>query len=142
MSSAKLISNFRVHGVPITHEIERYREWPVLCAGEEDVIAAASMEETVRREFEELFREHFQLVYCAAYSVTGSSQDAEDVIQTVFLKLRQQPLLLRIRDNPKPYLYRAAVNASLNIIRSRKRQELTGDVDRFDAVGEILPSLP
>ena len=54
------------------------------------MIAAAPMEETFRREFEEVFREHFQFVYCTAYSVTGASQDADDVIQTVFLKLLRQ----------------------------------------------------
>lgn len=42
---------------------------PVLCAGGVDVIAATPMEETVKREFEELFREHFQFVYCTAYTV-------------------------------------------------------------------------
>jgi hypothetical protein len=41
----------------------------VLCAGGVDVIAATPMEETVKREFEELFREHFQFVYCTAYTV-------------------------------------------------------------------------
>ena len=114
----------------------------MLCAGGVDVIAAAPMEETVKREFEELFREHFQFVYCTAYTVTGSSQDAEDVIQTVFMKLLQQHFLLRARDNPKPYLYRAAINASLNIIRSRKRLDLTSDFDRFDTLRGDGPFAP
>ena len=38
-------------------------------------------------ELEQLFRDHYQLVYRTAYSVTGTHQDAEDVLQTIFLRL-------------------------------------------------------
>ena len=36
---------------------------------------------------ESLFRQHSRRVLSAAYRVTGSRQDAEDVLQTVFLRL-------------------------------------------------------
>ena len=45
---------------------------------------------TVRQlpeEFESIFREHSEFVYRTAYRVTGSAEDAEDVMQTVFLKM-------------------------------------------------------
>ena len=38
-------------------------------------------------EFESIFHEHSEFVYRTAYRVTGSAEDAEDVMQTVFLKL-------------------------------------------------------
>jgi RNA polymerase sigma-70 factor (ECF subfamily) len=82
-----------------------------------------------KQELDHIFREHYELVYRTAYGVTGSQQDAEDVLQTIFLRLlRQFPAGLR--ENPKAYLYRAAVNLSLNTIRSRQRHVLTKDVGR------------
>jgi RNA polymerase sigma-70 factor (ECF subfamily) len=90
--------------------------------------------ESVAPEFEQIFREHCQLVYRTAYTVTGSHQDAEDVLQNIFVKLleRQHPPDLNI--NPRGYLYRAAVNMSLRAIRTRKRQRLTYGVEHLEAV--------
>src|SRR5215467_944215 len=84
---------------------------------------------TLAQDFEDIFREHYQLVYRTAYSVTGSRHDAEDILQTIFLRLLQRELPPDLKRSPKAYLYRAAVNLSLNTIRSRKRQNLTGDVE-------------
>jgi len=38
--------------------------------------------EPLTEELDEIFREHYPLVYRTAYSVTGTSQDAEDIVQT------------------------------------------------------------
>lgn len=51
-------------------------------------------------EFDQLFREHYQLVYRTAFRVTRSEEDAEDVLQTVFLRLVRRefpPELKKIR---------------------------------------------
>jgi RNA polymerase sigma-70 factor (ECF subfamily) len=74
-------------------------------------------------ELDRIFREHHQLVFRTAYGVTGSREDAQDVLQTLFLRLLRKELPPDFRKNPKAYLYRAAVNTSLNIIRERKRRE-------------------
>jgi RNA polymerase sigma-70 factor, ECF subfamily len=100
------------------------------------VIATAPTGEGVNREFEELFNEHFQFVYCTAFTVTGKRQDAEDVLQTIFLRLIRRETPPALTQNPKGYLYRAAVNESLNVIRARKRQEFTDNLDSL----ETLPS--
>jgi len=89
--------------------------------------------EALTQDFEEIFREHYQLVYRTAYSVTGSRQDAEDVLQTIFLRLLQREVPPDFRKSPKAYLYRAAVNLSLNTVRSRKRQNVAGDVECLEA---------
>ena len=82
-------------------------------------------------ELEELFREHHQLVYRTAYSVTGSRHDAEDVLQTIFLRLLRRGLPPAFDDNPRGYLYRAAVNLSLNVMRTRKRHQPVDGVERL-----------
>jgi RNA polymerase sigma-70 factor (ECF subfamily) len=96
-------------------------------------IATITSGEALNQEFAELFREHFEFVYCTAYTVTGSRQDAEDVLQTIFLRLLRRDVSPTLKHSPKAYLYRAAVNESLNVIRSRKRLELTEDFDSLEA---------
>ena len=71
-------------------------------------------------DFERLFQEHHSLVYRAAYRITGTAEDAEDVLQTLFLRLLRRDHALDIDANPKGYLHRAAVNIALDIVRLRR----------------------
>jgi RNA polymerase sigma-70 factor (ECF subfamily) len=68
---------------------------------------------------ESLFREHYDQIYRTAYRVTGSGSDAEDVLQTVFLRLARREDGLDLSPSPGAYLHRAAINASLDLVRSR-----------------------
>lgn len=71
-------------------------------------------------ELSELFRAHHALVLKAAYRVTGSMSDAEDVLQTVFLRLAGRDFTQAVVGNLQGYLHRAAVNAALDIVRARQ----------------------
>jgi RNA polymerase sigma-70 factor (ECF subfamily) len=82
--------------------------------------------------FDTIFKEYARLIYRTAYGVTGNRQDAEDVLQTIFLKLVGREFPPDLRKNPEAYLYRAAVNASLNVIRSRRREVLVGGNEYFE----------
>ena len=73
-------------------------------------------------EVEELFRTHGDLIFATAYAVTKMREDAEDVTQSVFLRLLRIERLADLTQNPRGYLYRAALNLSLDIIRSRRRE--------------------
>jgi len=95
--------------------------------------------EPLRQDFERLFHEHYPLVYRTAYSVTGSREDAEDVVQTIFLRLYRRREFSGLRKNPQAYLYRAAVNAAISIVRSRRRSILTGDMALLDRPSEFTP---
>jgi len=73
-------------------------------------------------EFEELavlFSDYHKAIFRIAYRITGSRSDAEDVLQTIFLRLT--PNRRDLSPNPEGYLHRAAVNASLDLLRSRTR---------------------
>jgi len=83
-------------------------------------------------EFESIFHEHSEFVYRTAFRVTGSAEDAEDVMQTLFLKLLRNSLPAEIHQKPRAYLYRAAVNTALNVVRSRRNQVLTDRPDDFE----------
>jgi DNA-directed RNA polymerase specialized sigma24 family protein len=65
-------------------------------------------DELLAPELGELFEEHSRLVYRTAYSVTASPQDAEDVLQKLFLHLLRRGFPPGLKENPKAYLYRAA----------------------------------
>ena len=68
-----------------------------------------------------LFRDHYKGIFSVAYRVTGSQSDAEDVLQTIFTRLTSSGTGSGLSPNPKAYLYRAAINASLDLLRQRKR---------------------
>ncbi len=68
-----------------------------------------------------LFREHHEHIFRAAYRVTGSTADAEDVLQTVFLRLVKRRGLIDLEASTRSYLTRAAVNAALDLLRARGR---------------------
>ena len=95
-------------------------------------IAAVRQDEALPEDLEKLFQEHSRLVYRTAYLVTGSRHDAEDVLQSVFVKLLQRGLPPNVRPHAARYLHRAAVNLSLNVLRNRKRRRVVDDVELLE----------
>ena len=85
-------------------------------------------------ELELLFQAHHDRVFRTAHRITGSAADAEDVLQTVFLRLvksQESTDFSVLATHPEAYLSRAAINASLDLLRSRTRAKSVGldDVD-------------
>ena len=64
-----------------------------------------------------LFGEHYRRVLRAAFRITGNMADAEDVAQAVFLRLASAEAPVT---NAGSYLYRAAINGALDLLRRRK----------------------
>lgn len=75
-------------------------------------------------ELETLFQAHHGRVFRTAQRITGSAADAEDVLQTVFLRLIKGQDGYDLSRNPEAYLSRAAINASLDLLRSRTRSKV------------------
>ena len=73
------------------------------------------------KNLEQIFRENHALVFRAAYRITGNAMDAEDVLQTVFTRLLRRDGELDLSQSAGSYLHRAAVNAALDLLRSRRR---------------------
>jgi len=78
-------------------------------------------------EIEKAFLENHEMVYKTAFRITGNASDAEDVLQTLFLRLVRREWLPDPRCGWPAYLHRAAVNIALDIIRARTRQVALGD---------------
>lgn len=71
-----------------------------------------------------LFEAHSERVFRAAHRITGNAMDAEDVLQGVFLRLARRDLKGSgplVGDEAVGYFYRSAVNAALDVVRSRQR---------------------
>jgi RNA polymerase sigma-70 factor (ECF subfamily) len=66
-----------------------------------------------------LFTEHYRRVLMAAHRITGNMADAEDVAQSVFLRMGADEA--QAVSNASSYLYRAAINGALDLLRGRKR---------------------
>src|ERR1035438_7489416 len=87
--------------------------------GESVAVGSATMPLAESSEsLSRLFGEHHKRILTAAYRITGSMADAEDVAQSVFLRLAnaEGPTVV----NPGSYLYRAAINGALDLLRRRK----------------------
>jgi RNA polymerase sigma-70 factor (ECF subfamily) len=71
-------------------------------------------------DLERIFRENHAMVFRAAYRVTGNADDAEDVLQTVFLRMLKRDPAAEPVGNMASFLHRSAVNAALDLVRSRQ----------------------
>jgi RNA polymerase sigma-70 factor, ECF subfamily len=109
----------------------QYRRRNLLSVLEEPAIA-------IPDELDQAFRVHHRLVFRTAYRITGNAGDAEDVLQTVFLRM------LRRRNadplgNAESYLRRAAINAALDVIRARQGEQ---SVPLPEESSGLMPAAP
>ena len=65
----------------------------------------------------ELYQRHYEAVFRAALRVTGNPADAEDVLQTVFVRILARGGEVEV---PAAYFRRAAVNAAVDVLRRRE----------------------
>jgi RNA polymerase sigma-70 factor, ECF subfamily len=73
-----------------------------------------------RAEFARMVDAYYQPIYRLALRMTGSEQDAEDVLQTTFLKALQHITNFEGRSSLSTWLYRIAANESLMLLRRRR----------------------
>jgi RNA polymerase sigma-70 factor (ECF subfamily) len=76
----------------------------------------------VQTELGQLFEEHHARIFRAAFRILGNTTDAEDVLQQVFLRIIRQEVPPDQVGNLDAYLYRSAINAALDLARSRWRR--------------------
>ncbi len=88
-----------------------------------------------RRALEQLLGDYERPVYNAAYRIVGNPDDAADVTQSVFLKAFER----LDQYNPKfkffSWIYRIAINESINQIKSNSKQQPLGDQEIADLRG-------
>ncbi len=77
--------------------------------------------------FEVLFRTHYEAIVGFVNKYLGNKAEAEEVVQDVFLQFWQKADDINIQISLKSYLYQAARNRSLNIIKHRSVERKYSD---------------
>lgn len=72
--------------------------------------------------FDEVFLKYHKSLCFFAFKYLKASEDAEEVVQSVFLKIYEKGLSFDGYDDVRAFLYKSVYNACLNFLRSRERQ--------------------
>jgi len=91
---------------------------------------------------EELYRRHAPRILGLARRMVGSTDDAEDAVQDVFLAVFRKLESFRGESSLSTWLYRLAMNVCLDRLRSRGHRErkVTDEFDVDDAAHVATPS--
>jgi len=88
-----------------------------------------------RDAFQDIVDQYKKMVYFLAWDIAGNHQDAEDITQDVFIKVYLYFHKFSADSKFSSWLYRIAVNASIDTLRKRGRKK-EDPVEDFDSVGE------
>lgn len=76
-----------------------------------------------KETFHLIFKEYYLPLYYYAKNITGSKENAEEVIQNTFLRLWENPEVLNIDRSLESYLYKAVHNNSINLLKRLQIKE-------------------
>lgn len=85
----------------------------------QNFLNAQPIDMALSMDFAELYESHYAAVYRTALRITGNPADAEDALQTVFLRVLGQQGRLNSGQMPEAYFRRAAANAAIDLLRRR-----------------------
>jgi len=91
-----------------------------------------ALQQKDERAFSELVQQYQDMIVSTCYGFLGNREEAEDVAQEVFIQVFRKIENFRGDAKLSTWLYRIAVNRSLNKIRSRKAQLLVALDQVFD----------
>lgn len=74
--------------------------------------------------FDSVFLKYHKPLCLYAMKYVIAAEDAQEVVQSVFLKLYEKNIKLDSEDDLRFFLYRSVYNACLNFLRSKARKEL------------------
>jgi RNA polymerase sigma factor (sigma-70 family) len=88
--------------------------------------------------YEELMRRYHKKIAGLVYNMTSNREDTEDLVQDVFLKAFTSIKLFKGDSSFYTWLYRIAVNRSINFLKKRKRR-FSVSLDDMDQAVERDP---
>lgn len=89
-----------------------------------------------KREFEDIYKEHYSKLFNVAYRITGNREDAEDSLQEAYLNAYKAFSAFQGQSSISTWLYRITVNSALNSIKKRKTLLITDFAAKQD-ISEI-----
>lgn len=90
--------------------------------------------------YEELVRRYQRRVYALIYNMTGNRDDAEDLVQDVFIKAYRSLNGFKGDSSFYTWIYRIAVNRTINFLKQRKRRAADLRLDDMDQAVERDPA--
>ncbi len=72
--------------------------------------------------FEKIYKVASNYVYNIAFRITNNKEEAEDVTQSVFLKVYNNLKDFRFRSDIKTWIYRITVNLAINASKKRSKE--------------------
>lgn len=102
-------------------------------SSEEEIDRIRRAQQGDAEAFRSLVREHHRRVFNVCLGVLKSTADAEDVTQTVFIRAHKNLPKFQMNAKFSTWLYRIAHNASIDLLRKRKRREADDFDDLVDA---------
>ncbi len=98
-------------------------------------------------QFEQKYLLYAQDLFNVAYGYTRNVQDAEDIVQNVFIKLLQYEYIFKTSNDEKYWLIRVTINESINFVKSSYKKKTvfseeivssTSDQTKEDTNKEVL----
>jgi len=77
---------------------------------------------SLEANFEQAFKLHFKSLHAYACTMLRDAVAAEEIVQTIFVRLWEKRTDLTIREKLSSYLYQAVHNESLNYLKQLKRK--------------------
>ena len=114
-----------------------------------DAARVAQAQAGDREAFRLLVERHSHTIFRLAFRMTGNEYDADEIVQDTFLRAYRRLDRFEARANFGTWLYRIAVNCSLDLMRKRKTEAQrrvapaeTGESDGPDALDEMSANQP
>ncbi len=97
-----------------------------------------------RDAFEGLYRQHVGRLYNLAWRMSGSGEDADDLVQEIFLQAYRKLASYKGESSLGTWLYRLAVNLCLDRLRSKagRMGRVTDSIDEDEADPVVAPGSP
>lgn len=108
-------------------------------SGGREEISIDALKAGDRSAFAKLVERYSPQVYRLALKILNDPQDAEDVLQEAFIKALRALPSFEGRSSLSTWLYRIAVNEALMMVRKRKPDHVSIDMEREDAEGDLEP---
>lgn len=80
-----------------------------------------------------LYEKYWRLVFSVSLKITHSSEDSEDVTQTIFCRIISNPSLLDEEKSIKDYLCQSARNESIDLLRKSSKVTCLEEEEKYIA---------
>ncbi len=91
--------------------------------------------------FEVLFKTHYKALHAYAMVILKDEDDAEEIVQQLFLKFWEKRTLLTVQTSLKAYLYKCVYHDSLNFLKHQKVKTKYQDLTQHSMDNAYTPAV-